>query len=119
MFNSGLLTDPKPGAMYDYAPVPVDVLDRAERMKAVTERHGIPLRAAALRFPLGHPAVASVLSGARSAEEVRDTVDQLRRTMPAAVWDGLRAEGLLPSHVPVPAAMPVDEADRPKEESWR
>ncbi|MGW7168594.1 aldo/keto reductase [Streptomyces sp. NPDC054884] len=119
VFNSGLLTDPKPGAMYDYAPAPVDVLERALRMKAVTERHGVPLRAAALRFPFGHPAVASVLSGARSAEEVRDTVDQLRRTMPAAAWDELRAEGLLPSHVPVPAAAPVDEADRPKEESWR
>ena len=55
---------------------------------------------------------------ARSAEEVRDTVDQLRRTMPTAAWDELRAEGLLPSHVPVPAAAPVGEADRPKEESW-
>ncbi|MDX3114527.1 aldo/keto reductase [Streptomyces scabiei] len=117
VFNSGLLTDPKPGAMYEYAPTPPHVLGRALRMKAVTERHGVPLRAAALRLPFGHPAVASVLSGARSAEEVRDTVDQLRRTVPAAVWDGLRAEGLLPPHVPVPAATPVDEADRPKEES--
>ncbi|MDX3526788.1 aldo/keto reductase [Streptomyces sp. ID05-39B] len=119
VFNSGLLTDPKLGAMYDYAAAPVEVLDRALRMKAVTERHGVPLRAAALRFPFGHPAVASVLSGARSAEEVRDTADQLRRTMPAAVWDGLRTEGLLPPHVPVPAAAPLDEADRPKEELWR
>ncbi|NEA68093.1 aldo/keto reductase [Streptomyces sp. SID12488] len=106
VFNSGLLTDPKPGATYDYAPAPPHVLDRALRMKAVTERHGIPLRAAALHFPLGHPAVASVLSGARSADEVRDTVDQLRRTVPAALWDELRAEGLLPPHVPVPAATP-------------
>jgi D-threo-aldose 1-dehydrogenase len=119
VFNSGLLTDPKPGATYDHAPAPPHVLDRALRMKAVTERHGVPLRAAALRFPSGHPAVASVLSGARSAEEVRDTVDQLERTVPAAVWDGLRAEGLLPPHVPVPAATPVEEADRPQEEAKR
>jgi D-threo-aldose 1-dehydrogenase len=104
--------------MYDYAPTPPHVLDRALRMKAVTERHGVPLRAAALRFPFGHPSVVSVLSGARSAEEVRDTVDQLGRTVPAAVWDGLRAEGLLPRRVPVPAAAPAVEADRPKEESW-
>ncbi|ELP68533.1 oxidoreductase, aldo/keto reductase family protein [Streptomyces turgidiscabies Car8] len=110
VFNSGLLTDPEPGATYDYAPAPPHVLDRALRMKTVTERHGVPLRAAALRFPSGHPAVASVLSGARCAEEVRDTVDQLRRTVPAAVWDGLRAEGLLPPHVPVPATPPVEEA---------
>jgi D-threo-aldose 1-dehydrogenase len=106
VFNSGLLTDPRPGAMYDYAPTPPHVLDRALRMKAVTDGAGVPLRAAALRFPLGHPAVASVLSGARSATEVRDTVDQMRRTVPAALWDELRAEELLPPHVPVPAAAP-------------
>ncbi|MEU0249957.1 aldo/keto reductase [Streptomyces sp. NPDC006235] len=117
VFNSGLLTDPKCGSTFDYAPTPPHVLDRALHMKAVTERHGVPLRAAALRLPFGHPAVASVLSGARSAEEVRDTVDQLGRTVPAAVWDGLRAEGLLPPHVPVPAAMPVDEANRRQKES--
>ncbi|MFF4364173.1 aldo/keto reductase [Streptomyces sp. NPDC001604] len=105
VFNSGLLTDPKPGAMYDYAPTPPHVLDRALRMKAVADRHAVPLRAAALRFPLGHPAVASVLSGARCAEEVRDTVDQMRRTIPAALWDELGTEGL-PPHVPVPAAVP-------------
>jgi len=106
VFNSGLLTDPRPGAMYDYAPTPPHVLDRALRMKAVADRHGVPLHAAALRFPLGHPAVASVLSGARSATEVQDTIDQMRRTVPTALWDELRAEELLPPHVPVPAAAP-------------
>jgi D-threo-aldose 1-dehydrogenase len=106
VFNSGLLTDPRPGAMYDYAPTPPHVLDRALRMQAVADRHGVPLRAAALHFPLGHPAVASVLSGARSATEVQDTVDQMRRTVPTALWDELRAEELLPADVPVPAAAP-------------
>ncbi|UUU36229.1 aldo/keto reductase [Streptomyces sp. CA-210063] len=102
VFNSGLLTDPKPGATYNYAPVPEPVLDQALRLKAVTERHGVPLRAAALRFPLGHPAVASVLSGARSPGEVRDTVEQFRRPVPAALWDDLGAEGLLAPEAPVP-----------------
>lgn len=102
VFNSGLLTDPNPGAMYDYAPTPPRVLERALRMKAVADRHDVPLRAAALCFPLGHPAVASVLSGARSAEEVRDTVNQMRRTIPAAFWDELRAEELLAPQVPAP-----------------
>ncbi|UUU19839.1 aldo/keto reductase [Streptomyces sp. DSM 40750] len=102
VFNSGLLTDPKPGATYDYAPVPEPVLERALRLKAVTERHGVPLRAAALRFPLGHPAVASVLTGARSPDEVHDTVEQFRRPVPAALWDDLSAEGLLTTEAPVP-----------------
>ncbi|MFF7053481.1 aldo/keto reductase [Streptomyces griseorubiginosus] len=103
VFNSGLLTDPRPGAMYDYAPTPPHVLDRALRMQAVADRHGVPLRAAALHFPLGHPAVASVLSGARSATEVQDTVDQIRRTVPTALWDELRAEELLPPDFPAAA----------------
>lgn len=102
VLNSGLLAHPGPGATYDYAPVPDAVLDRALRLKAVTERHGVPLRAAALRFPFGHPAVAGVLTGARSADEVRDTVELLRCAVPDALWDDLRAEGLLDHDTPVP-----------------
>ena len=106
VFNSGLLTAPRPGATYDYAPAPQPVLDRALRLLEVTRRHGVPLRAAALRFPFGHSAVASVLTGARSAEEVRDTVEQLRRPVPDALWDEMRAEGLLAEDTPVPVAAP-------------
>ncbi|GHK01253.1 aldo/keto reductase [Streptomyces sp. NPDC003753] len=110
VFNSGLLTDPKPGATYDYTPAPRPVLDRALHLKSVTERHGVPLRTAALHFPFGHLAVASVLTGARSAEEVRDTVEQLRHPVPAAVWDELRAEGLLAHGTPTPIALPPEES---------
>ncbi|WP_405892456.1 aldo/keto reductase [Streptomyces sp. NBC_00104] len=102
VFNSGLLIDPKPGATYDYAPAPEPVLERALRLRAITERHGVSLRAAALRFPRGHPAVASVLTGARSPDEVRDTVEQSRHPVPDALWDELRAEGLLAPETPVP-----------------
>ncbi|GAB2755185.1 aldo/keto reductase [Streptomyces bullii] len=109
VFNSGLLTDPRPGATYDYAPAPRAVLDRALRLLEVAERHGVPLRTAALRFPFGHSAVASVLTGARSADEVRDTVEQLRRPIPDALWDELRAEGLLTEGTPVPVAPPSKE----------
>ncbi|MDX3847809.1 aldo/keto reductase [Streptomyces europaeiscabiei] len=109
VFNSGLLTAPRPGATYDYAPAPQPVLDRALRLLAVCERHDVPLRAAALRFPFGHPAVASVLTGARSPQEVHDTVEQLRRPIPDTLWDELRAEGLLAPDTPVPAAAPTGE----------
>ncbi|MGW6144936.1 aldo/keto reductase [Streptomyces sp. NPDC055140] len=108
VFNSGLLTDPRPGARYDYAAAPEEVLRRAVRMRETAEAHGVPLRAAALRFPFGHPTVASVLVGARSADEVHDAEAQLRLRLPDDVWAGLRTEGLLPEHVPVPTDVPTD-----------
>ena len=95
VFNSGLLADPRPDAAYDYAAAPAPLLDRALRIRDVAEGHGVPLRAAALHYPLRHPAVAGVLVGTRSPDEVRDAAAQLRRPVPDALWDDLRAEGLL------------------------
>ncbi|MGW1086251.1 aldo/keto reductase [Streptomyces sp. NPDC002596] len=102
VFNSGLLADPRPGATYDYATAPLDLLSRALDLKAVCERHGVPLRAAALRFPFGHPAVASVLVGTRSATEARDAAAMLAHPVPDALWAELKARGLLPADVPMP-----------------
>ncbi|MFC5220695.1 aldo/keto reductase [Streptomyces coerulescens] len=103
VFNSGLLADPKPGATYDYGAAPEELLRRALRMREITEAGGSPLRAAAMQFPFGHPAVASVLTGARSAAEVRDAVQMLNSPVAADVWEKLRAEGLTGS-APVPEA---------------
>ncbi|GAA2783748.1 aldo/keto reductase [Kitasatospora paracochleata] len=102
VFNSGLLADPRPGATFDYTTAPDDLLARALDLKAVCEKHGVPLRAAALRFPFGHPAVASVLVGTRSAREVRDAADMLHHPIPAALWADLKDRGLLPPDVPTP-----------------
>ncbi|MGA5097074.1 aldo/keto reductase [Streptomyces lavendulocolor] len=101
-FNSGLLADPRSGATYDYAAAPPHLLERALRCKAVAERHGVPLRTLALRFPFGHPSVAGVLVGLRSAAEARDAAAVLAHPVPAEVWAELRSEGLLPDGVPVP-----------------
>jgi D-threo-aldose 1-dehydrogenase len=89
VFNSGLLADPRPGATYDYAAASPRVLDRALHLKEVAERHGVPLRAAALRYPVRHPAVASVLVGTRSPDEVRDAAAMLRHEIPEALWGEL------------------------------
>ena len=105
-FNSGLLADPKPDATYNYAQAPGELLDRALRMKAVAERHGITLRAAALAFCAAHPAVASVLVGARSEAEVRDCAEQFALPVPAAFWRELRDTGLLSTDAPVPTQEP-------------
>ncbi|MFG2854294.1 aldo/keto reductase [Streptomyces mirabilis] len=101
-FNSGLLADPRPGATYNYATAPAELLDRALRLKEIAERHGTTLRAAALAFPAAHPAVASVLAGARSAHEVRDCVEQFTTQVPEDFWRELREAKLLPEDAPVP-----------------
>lgn len=102
VFNSGLLADPKPGATFDYAAAPPELVHRALQLNAACGRHGVPLRAAALRFPFGHPAVASVLVGARSAAEVGDAAKMLSNPVPAALWAELKDLGLLPPEVPTP-----------------
>jgi D-threo-aldose 1-dehydrogenase len=105
-FNSGLLANPKPGATYNYATASPELLHRALRLKSVADRHGTTLRAAALAFCAAHPAVASVLVGARSAAEVADCAHQFAAPVPAAFWQELRDTGLLPPDAPVPAEEP-------------
>ncbi|TXS52826.1 aldo/keto reductase, partial [Streptomyces sp. t39] len=87
---------------YEYAPVPPPMLHRALRMQDVCARHGVPLRAAAVRFALAHPAVTGALIGARDAGEITDAAAWLARPVPPALWQDLRSEGLLPDTVPVP-----------------
>lgn len=103
VYNSGLLADPKPGAPFNYVPADEARLARALELNAVCERHGVPLRAAAIQFPLAHPAVVCVVTGARTAEEIADNEQMLRVDVPAALWQELRALGLLPDAAPTPA----------------
>jgi D-threo-aldose 1-dehydrogenase len=92
VFNSGVLAAPGPGATYDYQAAPDSLIARARRLEAVCDRFGIPLRAAAARFPLTHPAVTSVLIGARSAAEATDVITLHDLDIPAALWDALAEE---------------------------
>ena len=89
VFNSGVLAAPRPGATYDYQPAPGSLIDRARELERVCARFGVPLRAAAARFPLTHPAVASVLIGARSVAELTDALRLRERPLPAGLWDAL------------------------------
>jgi len=104
VFNSGLLALDRPprDATYDYHPAPEEIVRRAEGIAEVCARHGARLPAVALAFPLAHPAVASVCVGARDASEVARNAELMRAHVPAAVWEDLRAEGLLREDAPVP-----------------
>ena len=63
----------------------------------------MPLRAAALQFPLAHPAVACVLVGARTPEEVDDNLRMFRLEIPGGLWDELKRRGLVREDAPTPA----------------
>jgi D-threo-aldose 1-dehydrogenase len=97
-FNSGVLATPAPtqGASFDYAPAPSDVLKRARRLSAVAAEAGVPLRAAALQFPLRHPAVLTVAAGFRSPAEVRQAVAALAVPLPDGLWAELDAAAGVP-----------------------
>ena len=103
VYNSGLLADPRRGAPFDYQPAPVHLVERAVRLQEVCARHGVPLKAAAIQFPLGHPAVACVVIGARTQSELVENVAMFRHPIPPDVWHELRAEGLLAEGVPTPS----------------
>ena len=101
-FNSGILaTGPKPGAWFNYAPAPPEILQRVAGIEAVCKAHGVPLRDAALQFPLMHPAVVSVIPGAITAAEVRGNAQAMARVIPEALWAELVADGLLRADAPV------------------
>src|SRR3954447_3662286 len=92
-FTSGVLATSAPaeGASFDYAPATADVLARARRLASVTAQAQVPLPAAALQFPLRHPAVLTVAAGFRSAREVREAVDHVAVPVPHALWAELDA----------------------------
>jgi D-threo-aldose 1-dehydrogenase len=75
VFNTGVLIDPDVHRTYDYAPAPTPVLERARRLRTVCDEHRIPLGAAALQFAMRHPAVSTVLVGARSPAEVASDLE--------------------------------------------
>jgi D-threo-aldose 1-dehydrogenase len=104
VYNSGILaTGAKPGAHFNYVPAPPEVMDKVARIERVCEAHGVPIAVAALRFALGAPAVASVILGGVSPEEVERNMKAINTEVPAGLWSDLKAEGLLPEAVPVPA----------------
>ncbi|HYN94540.1 MAG TPA: aldo/keto reductase [Pilimelia sp.] len=105
IFNSGVLASPRPAddARFDYGPASAELLRRVHRMADVCEAHGATLPQAAMAFPLGHPAVAGVVVGMRSADEARRNAEAFAASVPAQVWADLRAEGLIDERAPLPA----------------
>lgn len=91
VYNSGVLADPAPGAHFDYEPARPQVLATVQRLRDVAAGHGVPLKAAAVRFPLRHPAVGCVLLGARSVAELDENVAMAGYPVPEQAWADLDA----------------------------
>jgi D-threo-aldose 1-dehydrogenase len=102
VMNSGILADPRPGSRFNYVPASAAVVERARRLAAVCDRHAVPLRAAAIQFPLAHPAVRSLIAGVRRIDHLDEYPELMRLPIPADLWMDLRAEGLIPADAPVP-----------------
>jgi D-threo-aldose 1-dehydrogenase len=97
IFNSGLLADtPRRGAMFDYAEVRSDVLERALAIADACASRDVLLPTAALHYPLLDPRVESVVIGAATAEQIRQNRARLDATVPAALWDDLARSELVP-----------------------
>lgn len=98
-YNSGLLAG---GTTFDYETAPPDLAAKARRIAAHCARHGVDIKAAALQFCATHPVVATVIPGSRTAGEMRQNAAMMAAPIPAALWDALRRDGLIPDAAPTP-----------------
>ena len=102
-YNSGILTGGvKAGATHDYAPAPANLIEKAQKIEAICQRHGVELGAAALQFPLFHPAVCSVIPGALSVAEAKQNAARMSVSLPSELWSELKREGLIDPASPTP-----------------
>ena len=98
-FNSGILAGTR---KFNYEDAPAHIVDRVDAIAAVCAQAGVPLQAAALQFPMAHPAVVSCIPGAQSAAQLRQNAQWFARPLPAAVWDALARDGLIAAGAPTP-----------------
>src|ERR1700761_2005714 len=102
-YNSGILTGGvKDGATHDYVAAPAQLIEKAQRIEAVCQRHGVELGAAAMQFPLFHPAMCSVIPGALRDAEVKQNIARLSVKISVELWSELKREKLLDPNAPTP-----------------
>ena len=102
-YNSGILTGGvRDDTTHDYAQAPAPLIDKARKIEAICKRHGVELGAAAMQFPLFHPALCAVIPGALSVREVRQNVERMSVKIPSELWGELKREKLLDPSAPTP-----------------
>ncbi|MGW4893103.1 aldo/keto reductase [Kitasatospora sp. NPDC004240] len=98
-YSSGILAG---GTHFEYQQAPPHIIERVGRLKALTERHGVSIKAAALQFSLAHPVAAAVIPGATRPSRIAEDTAALHEPVPAAFWTDLRAAGLVSPAAPLP-----------------
>lgn len=101
VYNSGVLAEPTPQGMFDYQPVDSKTLAKVLEIKAVCDRYGVPLKAAAIQFPAAHEAVTTIVTGARSVEELHENIHMFEWEIPEELWVDLKRGRLLAEDAPV------------------
>jgi D-threo-aldose 1-dehydrogenase len=102
-YNSGVLASgAKPGAKFNYVDASEEILQKVRQVEKVCDRHDVPMKAAALQFTLAHPAVASVIPGARSVDELEENFRLASHPIPVEFWTDLRKSRLIPDDAPTP-----------------
>jgi D-threo-aldose 1-dehydrogenase len=102
-FNSGILaTGAVEGARYNYGPAPEQIMERVRRIEAICREHDVPIQAAAMQFVTAHPAVASLIVGARSPVQMAQNVGWFEAPIPAPFWQAMKRAGLIREDAPIP-----------------
>ncbi|MEV8629752.1 aldo/keto reductase [Streptomyces sp. NPDC051079] len=98
-YSSGILAG---GTHFEYQQAPAGIIERVGKLKALAEKHGVGIKAAALQFSLAHPAAAAVIPGATRPSRIAEDTAALSETVPAAFWTDLRAAALVSPSAPLP-----------------
>jgi D-threo-aldose 1-dehydrogenase len=100
-YNSGILaTGAVPGAFYNYDPAPAEIMRKVAAIETVCAQYEVSLIAAALQFPLLHPAHVSVIPGGQTTEQMHGNMAALNTDIPAALWQALKSLGLMHADAP-------------------
>ena len=97
VFNSGILASTSGRKKFNYVDAPAEVIAKAERLDAVCRSFDVPLPAAAVQYPLRHPAATVVAVGAKTAKQIETSVDWFEQPIPEELWQTLEQEGLIPA----------------------
>ncbi|MEO5806860.1 aldo/keto reductase [Devosia sp.] len=98
-FNGGALMG---SGTWNYGKAPDHIISRVAELEAICKEFNVPIGAAALQFPLTHPAVCSVLTGPKSVSELDGVVAWWNTPIPNEFWTALVDRGLVAQGTPLP-----------------